>query len=504
MGLGRPIAVAGPNPNADSTSAGLALDAPQPLVRGQAPELTAQPLPVGFPLAQEGDKDKVAPMPPPMKPPAARDKDKIFVPPMPREKEFAPPMPRTLQPTPAIDPREYSGSSPVIVDGGGLISLGDCGTGCFNDGCDDCCDTCPNSCCPYRGRRVYASASYLGWAFQRKNVPPLVTVSPAGTPANTTGVLGLPTTTVLVDRNGQEDAYHSGGRFNVGIWMPGGIWAIEADWFFLGQQSAGHSFSSDGDPQLGRPVIIGGKETVQFVSLPGVVTGNVSTNMSSQMWGLELNARQKLLCGPCGWVDMLYGYRHLDLSEEIAIRENLVQLNPAGNLGIGIADTFRTRNVFNGPQIGIQGEWHFLGRWFIGSGAKVAFGDMHEQVNIAGSTTFLPAGGQTSTFNTGILAAGTNIGNHQRDHFAVIPEMNLKIGFEINDHWRVWAGYDVLFVSNVARPGDQIDRRLNPSQIPLPAPAGAQPLVGTPQPTVLFHTTTFVAQGVSFGLQYRW
>jgi hypothetical protein len=59
-------------------------------------------------------------------------------------------------------------------------------------------------------------------------------------------------------------------------------------------------------------------------------------------------------------------------------------------------------------------------------------------------------------------------------------------------------------VSNVVRPGDQIDRRINPSQIPLPPPAGAQPLVGVAQPAVLFRTTTFIAQGVSFGLQYRW
>jgi hypothetical protein len=141
----------------------------------------------------------------------------------------------------------------------------------------------------------------------------------------------------------------------------------------------------------------------------------------------------------------------------------------------------------------------------VGGTFKLALGDMREQVNIAGSTAYTPLpGGQTTTFNTGILAAGTNIGNHHSDRFAVIPELNFKLGFEINDHWRVWAGYDFLFVSNVVRPGDQIDRRLNPSQIPLPPPAGAQPLVGVAQPAVLFRTTSFIAQGVSLGLQYRW
>ncbi len=289
------------------------------------------------------------------------------------------------------------------------------------------------------------------------------------------------------------------------MWLPGGNWAIEADYFFLAQQQKNISFGSAGDPQFSRPVIIGGQETVQFVSLPGVVNGTVGVNMQSQMWGLEGNVRQKLCCGPSYWVDMLYGYRHLDLSEGIDISESLVQLNPAGNLGINILDQFHTRNVFNGPQIGIQGEYHFWNRFFIGQTVKVAVGNMNQQVNINGSIAYTPLpNGTTTTFNSGILAAGTNIGTRQSNRFAVIPEMNFKLGYEINDHWRVWAGYDFLFISNVVRPGDQIDRRINPSQIPLPPPAGAQPLVGVAQPAVLFRTTTFYAQGVSFGLQYRW
>ena len=287
--------------------------------------------------------------------------------------------------------------------------------------------------------------------------------------------------------------------------MPRGFWGLEVDYFFLAQNSAAATFGSNGDPQFSRPVIIGGQETVQFVSLPGVVTGSVSVNTFSQLWGLEMNARQKLWCNPYAWIDMLYGYRHLDLSEGITIAENLVQLNRLGNLGIQISDGFNTRNVFNGGQIGIQGECHFLPRFFVGGSFKFAMGDMHEQVNINGSLAYTPLpGGTTTAFNTGILANGTNVGNHQSDRFAVIPEMNLKLGFDINEHWRIWAGYDFLFVSNVVRPGDQIDRRINTSQIPLPAPLGAQALVGAALPAVLFRTTSFYAQGVNFGVQYRW
>src|SRR5262249_9745118 len=240
---------------------------------------------------------------------------------------------------------------------------------------------------------------------------------------------------VLVDQGSQEDTFHSGGRLNLGIWLPGQNWAIEVDYFQLARNSTSATFGSTGDPQYARPVIIAGNETVQFVSLPGVVTGNVGVGMNSQLWGIEMNARNKLICGPRGWVDMLYGYRHLDLSEGISIGENLVQLNPAGNLGIMINDSFQTRNIFNGPQVGIQGEWHFpyRDRWFLGGTFKLAMGDMREQVKIQGSTAYTPLpGGTTTVFNSGILAANTNIGNHTRDTFAVIPELNFKLGYEFN------------------------------------------------------------------------
>ena len=484
IGLGRPVATGGTVQESQDpvpTNFRPTLDRPLTVVRGQAPDIAVQALPAGFPLTQEGGKPPKGSgnTPPPVIPM-----------PMPLESNFVGPMPKTTQP--AIVNDSY-GSNTGILGSGELLCPGDCGCGCFQEnscGCDDC---------PYRGR-IWGSASYLGWSFQRKDLPPLVTVSPVGTPRATSGVLGVPTTLTLFDQSNQESLFHSGGRFNFGFWMPRGNWGLEVDYFFLSQNSTSATFGSNGDPQFARPIInaVTGQEASQLVSFPGVVTGNVSVNTFSQMWGLEMNARQKLFCGPGFWVDMLYGYRHLDLSEGITISEAL----NAGGLGISVVDQFNTRNIFNGPQIGIQGEFHFLNRFFVGGTFKLALGDMHEEVRIAGVTGFTPPGGQVALVNGGILALPTNIGNYQRDRFAVIPETSFKIGYEINDHWRAWAGYDFLFVSNVARPGDQIDRRVNPTQVP--SIIGPQPLVGVAQPAPLLNTTTFFAQGVSVGLQYRW
>jgi len=52
----------------------------------------------------------------------------------------------------------------------------------------------------------------------------------------------------------------------------------------------------------------------------------------------------------------------------------------------------------------------------------------------------------------------------------------------------------------VVRPGDQIDRNVNPSQIA----GGGSTLVGLPYPVQLFRRSDFYAQGLSVGLEFRY
>jgi hypothetical protein len=58
-------------------------------------------------------------------------------------------------------------------------------------------------------------------------------------------------------------------------------------------------------------------------------------------------------------------------------------------------------------------------------------------------------------------------------------------------------GYDLLYWSDVARAPDQIDRRINPSQIP----PGA--LLGVSRPEHTLRTTDFWAQGLTLGVVYQ-
>ncbi len=61
-------------------------------------------------------------------------------------------------------------------------------------------------------------------------------------------------------------------------------------------------------------------------------------------------------------------------------------------------------------------------------------------------------------------------------------------------------GYDFLYWSSVARPGDQIDRTVNSTQI---APRTG-PFTGPARPAFEFKNTDYWAHGVNFGVEFRY
>jgi len=78
-----------------------------------------------------------------------------------------------------------------------------------------------------------------------------------------------------------------------------------------------------------------------------------------------------------------------------------------------------------------------------------------------------------------------------------MPELGVSLGYDLTCRLRATVGYTLIYWSNVARPGDQIDTELNASQFP------PGELVGAPHPEFRFQTTDFWAQGLNFGLEYR-
>jgi len=112
------------------------------------------------------------------------------------------------------------------------------------------------------------------------------------------------------------------------------------------------------------------------------------------------------------------------------------------------------------------------------------------------------ANGVTQNFVGGLLALRSNIGSFHQDRFGVVPEVDLKVGYHLTDHVKIFAGYDFLYWSSVVRPGQQIDRTLNETLIP--NFNSGQPASGVNRPMALFHDSDFWAQGLTVGLEYKY
>ena len=141
----------------------------------------------------------------------------------------------------------------------------------------------------------------------------------------------------------------------------------------------------------------------------------------------------------------------------------------------------------------------------LGLTAKVALGETHEVVNVGGLTTFFnngtvasaaPLG--TSTAPGGILNVATNSGRTTHDQFSVIPEVELRAGFAFTDNIRAFVGYDFMYWTNVARPGEQNSSVVDLRSIPSIATFVPGMNVG---PAPVYQKSDFWAQGVTFGLQ---
>ncbi len=83
-----------------------------------------------------------------------------------------------------------------------------------------------------------------------------------------------------------------------------------------------------------------------------------------------------------------------------------------------------------------------------------------------------------------------------------MPQLDLKLGYQVTNNIRVFVGYDFLYWSSVIRPGDQIDQTLDLNKVPNSgAPFAASTQV---RPIVPFRTSGYWATGVNMGVEFRY
>jgi hypothetical protein len=365
---------------------------------------------------------------------------------------------------------------------------------------------CPPTCepqhfvCGPRGR-FWVSLEYLFWGVRGSPTPPLIVANAPGTPPESVGQGGV----VLFGGERINDDVRPGFRIGGGMWFDCcQQCGIEVDYFRLAGGGDGAAFASTGTPILSRPFFNAqlGVPDAELIAFPGLLAGAVGVSSSLNLEGAQANLIHNLCCSCCSRVDLLVGYRFLELDEDLTIIENLVATAPGGPAPVGtrllVVDHFRTENRFNGGQIGLAGELR-RGDFFLDWRGTLALGVTESETDINGATTITLPGGVPRTFSGGLLALPSNSGHFTHDRFSVVPAFGLRLGYQLTEHLRGFVGYDFLYWTKVARPGEQIDLAVNPTLLPPPTP-----LVGPVRPRFPDRDSDVWVQGGSVGLEVRW
>lgn len=364
------------------------------------------------------------------------------------------------------------------------------------------------------GPGFWISAEYLHWWVKKGPLlAPLVTLgNPAG--ANP-GAIGDPGTSVLFGGTGLDYGVISGARLTAGGWVEGThSWGVEGSLFGLSTRSISFQGTTDASrmPFLAVPFN-------NAVAIPGLfpATGEsafpplvptlgtpltITAKSSTRLWGVDVNGLYNLYRDDEYHAELLGGIRYLDLSESlnlsvstsVATLPTFLLLSPATAT---LSDSFRTRNQFIGPQLGLRGGFR-CGCFTADFTGKFSIGDMHQSVDIAGNkvATF---GSFVASAPGGIFAQPSNIGHRSRDKFAFVPELQAQIGYDVTHNVRAFVGYNLLYATSVVRPGNQVDRTLNLTQL-----NGLLPTVGPLRPAPQFNASNYWAQGINFGLEFTY
>ena len=375
--------------------------------------------------------------------------------------------------------------------------------------------------------------------------PLLTTSSP-----NQAGLLGNPTTIQLINGDDIKYSAFSGFRLNGGFFGDAdrrfgfdmtALYTERAEYQRMftsvlpGSQSANI-------PVLARPFIDSttGLSSSLVLTNTDIGTGSSVFTTRTETWGIDPAALWNVFRSSPGSgrgmsVDFLAGYKFFQVRESLSM-ESFVNLNhvqtipiirvgPFGvpvqvgvriipipiNVGgvltgspatVAIADRFQVTNRFNGGFIGLRGECRY-GMWTLNTTAKFGVGNMHQMLQIQGTTSFInPQTGNSGAAYGGLYANSSNIGKFDNDEFAVIPDISLNVGINLTKQVSAYVGYTVIYVNRVARPGDQLNPVIDSTTVPFSPNYGN--LGSVPGTARLFNQNEFWLQGVNFGFQFRY
>jgi hypothetical protein len=353
--------------------------------------------------------------------------------------------------------------------------------------------------------KIWAEANYLFYFLSPARYPqPFLTTSPP----SSLGILGQNGTQVVIGGDVDYQTFN-GFRFYSGGWFNGDrTFGSDGEMIFLEQRAKGFAASSDGSALLARPAVnaLNGSPASVLVAFPGFVAGNLVFESRAKLNTGDGNLIFNLVRDEHMTLNALLGYRYLYFREEARVIQNQQFLAPGVGFFLGaplpagatmtILDRIECVNNVYLLQLGLDAETTH-GRIVLSGHAKVGLGWADQRTFTDGRTTV-----GTTTVPGGILVQTTIPYRNYADHFAVVPDFGGQFGYQISPRWRLVASYDLMYVSNVARPGPQIDPTINPNQVPSFAQVGTPG--GPARPTWTRNTSDLFVHGVQFGIAFRW
>jgi len=381
---------------------------------------------------------------------------------------------------------------------------GGCGGGtCKDKKCIDCCSL---DLCKKQG--FWLRADTLMWWTPNNNVPTLATSSPLGTPIGNAGVLGQPTTTPIFNGPLYDDM-RVGGRVRFGTWADNCSHGFEGSIWGLLNETDEQSWESDGNPIIARPFnnvdpLRTGPDR-ELIGFDGVLRGTLTINTSSDIFGGDAGIRKNLYCcskpANCSSfrVDGYAGYRYFKVREGLRITENLESTSLVGPTALGtridLFDDFQTRNEFHGGVLGMVAQ-HQHQKWTAEVVSRVAIGNIHREATINGQTTVTVPTVAPVTRAGGLLAQPTNIGTYEDNDFAVLPEFQLNLGYNLTSRAKFMMGYTFMYLGDLVRPGDIVDTTVNGNLLD-----PTLPFAGPERPEFAWNDSEMWLMGLSLGVE---
>ena len=339
---------------------------------------------------------------------------------------------------------------------------------CGSIGCNGCESYGPGYACPPTGLGMWIRADYLIWYEKESDVVPLVTTS-TGFPVDPADLLtlGTPETQIVFGNEQVDDNPLDGWRLEVGAWLDAaatfGIFGryMEAGGRNLGFNAGPNDFNFLGIPFFDPDIA---DEDALDLTIPNQRLGLVGVSLEGDVKSWEILYRRLVETGSNYRLDWVYGYRNFTLDETLRLTAStLVTDAAAGIVGtqVDLNDQFDVENRFHGIDLGITGHSH-QGCWSLDFLAKVALGVMEQEVDVTGAQLISVPNLDVTRNVGGLFSQESNIGQNDESEFAVIPEIDVNLGYAVTSNLDLTIGYTFIYVNSVVRAGSVIDRTVDP------------------------------------------